>query len=55
LASIGRYKLGGLVKVSDVFAWSHRVGQRIGSHPETHPSPTAARSPLSRNAGEGCC
>lgn len=31
LASIGRYNLGGLVKVSDVFAWSQRVGQEVGS------------------------
>lgn len=29
LASIGRYKLGGVVKVSEVFAWSQRVGQRF--------------------------
>lgn len=30
LASVGRYKLGGMVKVSDIFAWSHRIGQRVG-------------------------
>ncbi|HEV2425345.1 MAG TPA: radical SAM protein [Terriglobia bacterium] len=32
LASVGRYKLGGMVKVSDVFAWSNRIGQRVGRH-----------------------
>lgn len=29
LASVGRYKLGGLVKVSDIFAWSRKFGQRV--------------------------
>jgi sulfatase maturation enzyme AslB (radical SAM superfamily) len=29
LASVGRYRLGGLVKVSDVFAWSQKIGQRV--------------------------
>jgi len=29
LACVGRYKLGGLVKVGDIFAWSHRIGQRV--------------------------
>jgi sulfatase maturation enzyme AslB (radical SAM superfamily) len=29
LASIGRYKLGGVVKVADVFSWSQQIGRRI--------------------------
>ena len=29
LACVGRYKLGGLVKVGDIFALSHRIGQRV--------------------------
>ena len=30
LASVGRYQLGGLIKVGDIFSWSQRVGQRFG-------------------------
>ncbi len=29
LASVGRYKLGGMVKVSDLFAWSQKIGHRV--------------------------
>jgi sulfatase maturation enzyme AslB (radical SAM superfamily) len=29
LASVGRYKLAGLVKVADIFALSQRIGQRV--------------------------
>jgi sulfatase maturation enzyme AslB (radical SAM superfamily) len=31
LASVGRVKLAGLITVSDIFAWSHRFGQRTGA------------------------
>jgi len=27
LASVGSYRIGGLVRVSDIFAWSHRIGK----------------------------
>jgi MoaA/NifB/PqqE/SkfB family radical SAM enzyme len=30
LASVGRYRLGGFVKVGDIFSWSQRLGQRVG-------------------------
>jgi len=33
LANVGRYKIAGLVKVSDIFAWSHRFGQRVARAP----------------------
>ena len=29
LASVGRYQLGGVVKVGDIFSWSHRFGNRF--------------------------
>lgn len=48
LASVGRYKLAGLVKVSDIFAWSQRIGQRIAARSEgpvlgrSHPASEAS-------------
>lgn len=30
LATIGRYQLGGVVKVGDIFSWSQRFGHRFG-------------------------
>lgn len=35
LASIGRHKLAGLVKVSDVFAFSQKIGQRVSRQGQT--------------------
>jgi sulfatase maturation enzyme AslB (radical SAM superfamily) len=32
LASVGRYKIAGIVNVSSIFAWSQRMGQRLTSH-----------------------
>jgi len=31
LASVGRYKIGGLVRVSDIFVWSQRIGRLAGN------------------------
>jgi sulfatase maturation enzyme AslB (radical SAM superfamily) len=33
LACVGRYKLAGLVKVGDIFAWSQRIGERVAGRP----------------------
>ena len=44
LASIGRYKLAGVVKVADVFSWSSDVGRRFGRKNFSLPSPIAAES-----------
>jgi hypothetical protein len=41
LVAIGRYQLAGLVKVGDIFSWSHRFGRRFGG---THPSREEAPS-----------
>ena len=41
LASLGRYQLGGLVNVSDIFSWSNRFGRRFGQR-EAEPQPADA-------------
>jgi MoaA/NifB/PqqE/SkfB family radical SAM enzyme len=45
LACVGRYRLGGLVKVGDIFSWSQRFGNRFGGRNRTgdpEPQPAAA-------------
>ena len=46
LACVGRHRLGGLVKVGDIFSWSQRFGNRFGKRgragdPEAQPAPAA--------------
>lgn len=44
LASIGRYKLAGVVTVADVFSWSRGVGRRLGRQNFSPPTLIAAES-----------
>ena len=40
LAALGRYKLAGLVQVSEIFSWSMRIGERLAGNRETAPAST---------------
>jgi len=47
LASIGRYKVAGVVKVADIFTWSQRIGRWInpeGPHQPSAPPPQSRGS-----------
>ena len=51
LASIGRFKIGGVIKVADIFSWSHKIGRCLGGE-ELHPAAPLPLAPAGGSAAE---